>query len=223
VSVTAKLKFLRVSPFKVRKYAQLFKGKPIDEAKAILAYHPSPTCESILKLLNSAVANAENNFEMDPEMMFVRNVLVDGGPTYKRMRPRARGRGNQILKRTCHVIIELDLQDKYKTASEAAKPEEKTVKPKRRAAKPAATKATKAEAPAKAKAATAAKPKATAKASTAAKAPKAKKAEAPAEKPKARAKAADKSVEVEAVADKPKRARSTKKAAESVEDAKSEE
>lgn len=215
MSVTAKLKFLRVSPFKVRKYAQLFKGKPIDEAKAILAYHPSPTCESILKLLNSAVANAENNFEMDPEMMFVRNVLVDGGPTYKRMRPRARGRGNQILKRTCHVIIELDLQDKYKTASEASKPEEKAAKPKRRAAKPAAAKAAKPETPTKAKT--------TAKGSTATKAPKAEKAEAPAAKPKARAKAANKPSEVEAAADKPKRARSTKKATESVEDAKSEE
>ncbi len=216
MTVTAKLKFLRVSPFKVRKYAQLFKGKPIEEAKAILAYHPSPTCESILKLLNSAVANAENNFEMDPEMMFVRNVLVDGGPTYKRMRPRARGRGNQILKRTCHIIIELDLQDKYKAASEAAKPEEK-------AAKPAAAKVVKPETPAKAKSATAAKTKADAKAPMAAKAPKAEKAEAPAAKPKARAKAAEKPVAAEAPADKPKRTRSTKKAAESVEDAKSEE
>lgn len=171
MTVTAKLKFLRVSPFKVRKYAQLFKGKPIDEAKAILAYHPSPTCESILKLLNSAVANAENNFEMDSEMMFVRNVLVDGGPTYKRMRPRARGRGNQILKRTCHVIIELDLQDKYKTTSEAPKPEEKAAKPKRRAAKPAvASKAVKAEK--------------LVNPAAAAKAPKAAKTEAPADKPK---------------------------------------
>ena len=217
MTVTAKLKFLRVSPFKVRKYAQLFKGKPIDEAKAILAYHPSPTCESILKLLNSAVANAENNFEMDPEMLFVRNVLVDGGPTYKRMRPRARGRGNQILKRTCHVIIELDLQDKFKTVGEAAKPEVKAAaKPKRRAAKPTAAKAAKADAPAKSKATAVAKPKA------AAKAPKAEKAEAPAAKPKARAKA-EKPAEAEAAADKPKRTRSTKKAAETVEDAKSEE
>ncbi len=201
MSVTAKLKFLRVSPFKVRKYAQLFKGKPIEEAKAILAYYPSPTCESILKLLNSAVANAENNFDMDSEAMFVRNVLVDGGPTYKRMRARARGRGNQILKRTCHVIIELDLQDKFKTKAAEAEMEAKAAKLKHRAAKPvkADAKTEKAE-----------KYAAKAKAS-------------PETKPKRSAATADKAAITGAEAEKPKRSRPTKKAVESGEDAKREE
>ena len=120
MSVTAKLRFLRVSPYKVRKYAQLFKGKSIEEARAILAYHPSPTCGAMLKLLNSAVANAENNNELDPELMLVKNVLVDGGPTYRRWRARARGRGNRILKRSSHVTIELDLRDEFKVAARAA-------------------------------------------------------------------------------------------------------
>ncbi len=124
MSVTAKLRFLQVSPFKVRKYAQLFKGKSIEEARAVLAYHPSPTCASLLKLLNSAVANAENNREYDPQLLFVRNVIVDGAATQKRLKTRARGRGNRILKRTSHVTIEVDLKDKFKVKA-AAEPQEK--------------------------------------------------------------------------------------------------
>jgi large subunit ribosomal protein L22 len=223
VTVTAKHKFVGASPFKMRKYAQLFKGKPIAEARAILAYHPSPTCESLLKVLNSAVANAENNFEMDPEMLYVKNVLIDGGPTLKRMRPRARGRGNRILKRTSHILIELDLQPKFQTKAEAPVAEEKAAKPKRHAAKPAAKAAAKpsaktaakpaAKADPKAKAAKAEKPKAEEKTE---KAPKPKKEKVAGEKPKATKKAADKKAD-EGESEKPKRSRSTKKATETEE------
>lgn len=136
MSVTARLRFLRVSPFKVRKYAQLFKGKGIEEARAILSYHPSPTCYDLLRLLNSAVANAENNHELDPELMEVKNVLVDGGMTHKRWRPRARGRVNRIRKRTSHVLIEIDLKDEFKAkpAENAEEPVEEK-RPRRRAVK----------------------------------------------------------------------------------------
>lgn len=136
MSVTARLRFLRVSPFKVRKYAQLFKGKGIEEARAILSYHPSPTCDDLLRLLNSAVANAENNHEFDPELMEVKNVLVDGGMTHKRWRPRARGRMNRIRKRTSHVLIEIDLKEEFKVkpAAEVEEPVEEK-RPRRRAAK----------------------------------------------------------------------------------------
>jgi len=134
VGVTATLRFLRVSPFKVRKYAQLFKGKSVEEARAILAYHPSPTCESILKLLNSAAANAENNHDLDPELLIVKDVLVDGASTYKRLRPRARGRGSRILKRTSHVTIEVDLKEEFRVKPVEAEPAPKTPRKRRGAA-----------------------------------------------------------------------------------------
>jgi len=134
VSVTAKLRFMPVSPYKVRKYAQLFKGKGIEEARAILSYHPSPTCEDLLRLLNSAVANAENNHEFDPELMEVKNVLVDGAMTHKRWRPRARGRVNRIRKRTSHVLIEIDLKEEFKVKP-AGEEEEPVAKQPRSAAR----------------------------------------------------------------------------------------
>jgi large subunit ribosomal protein L22 len=126
-----------VSPFKVRKYAQLFKGKGIEEARAILSYHPSPTCDDLLRLLNSAVANAENNHEFDPELMEVKNVLVDGAMTHKRWRPRARGRVNRIRKRTSHVLIEIDLKEEFKVKPPAEAEEPVEEKQPRRAAKKA--------------------------------------------------------------------------------------
>ncbi len=109
--VYATVKFLRVSPWKVRRYVRAFKGKSVDEAKAFLAFHPSPTCDSLLKVLDSAVANAENNFELDPSLLVVKNVLVDGGPSYRRFRPVMRGRAHPIKKRTSHVTFELDFPE----------------------------------------------------------------------------------------------------------------
>lgn len=135
MSVTARLRFLRVSPFKVRKYAQLFKGKGIEEARAILSYHPSPTCNDLLRLLNSAAANAQNNHEFDPALMEVINVLVDGAMTHKRWRPRARGRVNRIRKRTSHVLIEIDLKEEFKVKPAGEKKEPAEGKQPRRAAK----------------------------------------------------------------------------------------
>ncbi len=136
MSATARLRFMPVSPYKVRKYAQLFKGKGIEEARAILSYHPSPACYELLRLLNSAVANAENNYEYDPELMEVKNVIVDGAPSYKRWRARARGRVNRILKRNSHVLIEVDLREEYKVT--AAAEEEEIVEEARPGARDAA-------------------------------------------------------------------------------------
>ena len=143
MSVTAKLRFMPVSPYKVRKYAQLFKGKGIEEARAILSYHPSPTCDDLLRLLNSAVANAENNHEFDPELMEVTNVLVDGAMTHKRWKPRARGRANRIRKRTSHVLIEIDLKEEFKVKPAGEEEEPVEEKQPRRAAKKARKEAVK--------------------------------------------------------------------------------
>src|SRR5512141_2871848 len=106
----ARLTYFGVPPLKVRRFASTIKGEQVGRAMAILDLQSSPTCQTLGKLLRSAVANAENNNGLAPENLFVSNVLVDQGPTTKRIRPRARGRAYRILKRSCHVTIEVDLK-----------------------------------------------------------------------------------------------------------------
>ncbi len=104
-SVFAKLKNLRVAPKKVRQITRLLKGMSFDQAEAHLRYMPQKSVPNLRKLLLSAAANAENNFNLSRQDLFVSKVLVDPGPTLKRMMPRARGRGELINKRTSHVTI----------------------------------------------------------------------------------------------------------------------
>jgi len=150
--VTARIKFLRVSPFKVRRYTQLIEGQDIARARALLRFQPSPTCQDLLKLLNAAVANAENNFEMDPELMVVSRVQVDGGPSYRRIKPRARGRAYRIVKRTSHVQIELDLRPELRIATRggAAREEAAEGRGAAKAQKPKTTKTEEPEGPSRA-------------------------------------------------------------------------
>ena len=83
------------------------RGKQVDHARAILQHTPRAVSEDILKLLNSAVANAESNYELGSDELKVRTAFVDEGPTIKRFRPRALGRATPIHKRTSHMTIEL--------------------------------------------------------------------------------------------------------------------
>jgi large subunit ribosomal protein L22 len=106
----ARLSYFGVGFLKVRRYVGTIKGQPVDHAIAILDLQPSPTCQTLGKLLRSAVANAENNNGVDRDNLMVSSVLVDQGPTLKRIQPRARGRAYRILKRSCHVTIEVDLR-----------------------------------------------------------------------------------------------------------------
>jgi large subunit ribosomal protein L22 len=108
--VHAKLRHFGVPPLKVRRFASTIKGEQVANALAILAMQSSPTCQSLYKLLRSAIANAENNNGLAAENLVVSNVYVDQGPSMKRIRPRARGRAYRILKRSSHVTIELDLK-----------------------------------------------------------------------------------------------------------------
>jgi large subunit ribosomal protein L22 len=108
MQVSAKLKNLRVSQRKTRLVADLVRGKNIDIAKAQLQFSTKKTSENILCLLNSAVANAKNNFNLDENNLYIRNIIVEEGPTLKRFMPRAMGRASAIRKRTCSVIITLD-------------------------------------------------------------------------------------------------------------------
>lgn len=103
----AKLKLLRISPRKVRLVAQLIKGKQVNEALAQLDFVVKKATIPISKLLRSAIANAENNFNIKPEKLYIDKIIVNEGPKMKRRRPRAKGAAYQILKKTSHVAITL--------------------------------------------------------------------------------------------------------------------
>ncbi len=101
----AHLKYLRVSPRKVKILCDLIRGKDVKTASAYLMQTPKAASEPVLKLLRSAVANAENNNSMDVEKLYVSTAVANPGPVLKRGMPRAQGRYNRILKRTTHITI----------------------------------------------------------------------------------------------------------------------
>ncbi len=108
MKVDAKLNYLRMSPRKVRLVADLIRGRKVSEAKVKLQFVPNKAAEPVEKLLKSAVANAEHNFELSEKDLYVAEIRVDEGPTLKRWRPRARGATNQIQKKTSHITLVLD-------------------------------------------------------------------------------------------------------------------
>ena len=101
----AQLRYARFSAYKAREVLNLIRGKSVAEARAILQFVERGASEPILKLLESAVANAENNDGISGDELFVSACFADEGPTLKRFRPRARGRAGKIRKRTCHLTI----------------------------------------------------------------------------------------------------------------------
>ena len=116
----ARLRYFGVPSLKVRRFATTIKGEPVGKAMAILDMQSSPTCQALAKLLRSAVANAQHNNGLAPENLIVENVIVDVGPTMKRIKPRARGRAYRIFKRSSHVTIEVDLKKELRQRVEAA-------------------------------------------------------------------------------------------------------
>ncbi|MGI5922201.1 MAG: 50S ribosomal protein L22 [Syntrophomonadaceae bacterium] len=96
---------LRVSPLKARQVADLVRGKDVDEAIGILRYTNKKSAPLIGKVLKSAVANAEHNYDMDSDELYVSEIYVDEGPTLKRMRPRAYGRADVRRHRTSHITV----------------------------------------------------------------------------------------------------------------------
>jgi large subunit ribosomal protein L22 len=99
---------VRVTPMKARRVIDLIRNKPAAEALSLLKFAPQAASEPIAKVLASAVANAEHNFQLDPETLVVSRAYVDEGPTMKRFRPRAQGRAYRIRKRTSHITIEVE-------------------------------------------------------------------------------------------------------------------
>ncbi|WP_449538482.1 50S ribosomal protein L22 [Ferdinandcohnia sp. Marseille-Q9671] len=96
---------VRIAPRKVRLVADLIRGKQVGEAIAILRLTPKAASPVVEKVLNSAIANAEHNYEMDANNLVITEAYVNEGPTLKRFRPRAMGRASQINKRTSHITI----------------------------------------------------------------------------------------------------------------------
>jgi large subunit ribosomal protein L22 len=105
--VRARARYVRSAPRKARLVMDHIRGKRVEQAQAILAHAPRAVSSDILKLLNSAVANAEDAYELGADELTVRRAYVDEGPTIKRYRPRALGRATRINKRTSHMTIEL--------------------------------------------------------------------------------------------------------------------
>jgi len=101
----AVLRHAHLSPYKVREVLDLVRGKPVHEAEDILRFSERGAAFTVGKVLRSAVANAQNNDELDPEELYVSACFADEGTTIKRWRPRARGRATRIRKRTCHITV----------------------------------------------------------------------------------------------------------------------
>lgn len=101
----AHVKYARISPRKAQIVCDLIRGKDINQARALLMQTPKAASEYLIKLLNSAVANAENNFEMDADSLYVSEIFAGPGPILKRIQPRAHGRAYRINKRTSHITI----------------------------------------------------------------------------------------------------------------------
>ncbi len=115
----AVLKFVRLSPKKARFVADLVRGKKVDEAVNILKFSTNRAARIIKKVLDSAIANAENNQGADVDELKVTRILIDEGPRMKRIRPRAKGRADRIVKRTSHITITVG--DRKKAAASDGK------------------------------------------------------------------------------------------------------
>lgn len=105
MEVKAVAKYIRISPRKARQVMDLVRGKDVGSAKGILRNTPKKAAKLIEKVLNSAVANAENNHEMVAEDLYIAKAFVDDGPILKRFRPRSMGSASRIRKRTSHITI----------------------------------------------------------------------------------------------------------------------
>lgn len=108
MEVRAVAKGVRISPSKVRPVVDLVRGKPAEEALVILRFTPKKAARVVAKVVRSAMANAENNFQIDPVNLRVARISADPGPMLKRYYPKARGRISPVLRRSCHITVVLE-------------------------------------------------------------------------------------------------------------------
>lgn len=111
MKIIATSKYIRQSPRKVRAVANLIKGLALPEAQAKLKFSPWKGARLIKKTLDSAVANAQHNYKLSQDKLSIKEIQVGPGPTLKRVKPRARGRGDTIRKRSCHIRVVLEDRD----------------------------------------------------------------------------------------------------------------
>jgi large subunit ribosomal protein L22 len=107
----AQARFVRVTPMKARRVVDLIRGLPAADAQAVLRFAPQDASDPVGKVLDSAIANATNNHNLDPASLVVAEAYVDEGPTMRRFRPRAQGRAYRIRKRTSHITVVLETMD----------------------------------------------------------------------------------------------------------------
>jgi large subunit ribosomal protein L22 len=107
MEVAAKLKGAQISAQKVRLVADQVRGKPVEEALSLLEFSPKKAAHIVKKILDSAIANAENNEGADVDELKISTIFVDEGITMKRLRPRAKGRADRIFKRSCHITLKV--------------------------------------------------------------------------------------------------------------------
>jgi len=136
MQVTAKLRYLRLAPRKVRQVADAIRGKKVTEAQTILQFLVRRPVLPISKLLKSAIASARNDFQLEEKNLYISKITVDEGPKLKRWMPVSRGRANQIFKRTSHITLILD---EIKPTPKKKKKSKKTAIPKIPMAKPSRT------------------------------------------------------------------------------------
>ena len=111
MEVSATAKYLRTSPRKLRPIVDTVRGKKVDEALVILRFLPSPAARTVAKVVKSAAANAENNYEMTPSDLRIVKIFVNEGSTLKRYRAGPRGRVKPILKRSSHITVVVEEED----------------------------------------------------------------------------------------------------------------
>ena len=119
---TAGAKYLRISSPKLNQVAALIRGQHVDEARRVLAFTPKSASRELSKVLEAAIANAEQNHDLAAHELFVKEVRADEGPTLKRFRPRAQGRAYRIRKRTSHITVEVESRPKVEPKA-ARKPQ----------------------------------------------------------------------------------------------------
>jgi len=108
MEVKAVVKYVRISPLKVRNAVRLIKGRQVDEAMGILDFIGKRSAKEVRKVLKSALSNAQNNFDLSRESLYVKGAVVGKGPAFKRVKPRARGRADVIRRRTSHIAVTLE-------------------------------------------------------------------------------------------------------------------
>jgi len=105
MKVKAVAKGIGISPQKVRLVINMVRGRKVDEALTVLSFSPTPTAKAVAKVIKSAAANAENNFQMSPAELRITDIFADQGHTLKRFRPQSRGRVSPILKRSSNITV----------------------------------------------------------------------------------------------------------------------